>query len=150
MSVPNTAKKNHPYNYKSNRRTSKNYSIMKFYWKMPQGLQPHYQRELEDYQSAFSAGNLPRAWQHLERAHILGQPWAVEHSEVHWLMLRFGFAIKSWKEVRGQILRLVFGGVKSFVGKVPTGNTGGSDVPPLQPMKIPTELNKLLSPFIRH
>ncbi len=120
---------------------------MKFYWKMPCDLQPHYQRELNDFRNAFLAGNLSRAWQHLERAHILGQPWAVEHSEVHWLMLRFGFTIKSWKEIRGQILRLVFGGVKSFVGKVPTGNTGGADVPPLQPMDIPADLKELLLPY---
>lgn len=114
---------------------------------MPQGLTPHYRAEIEKYRTALSAGNLPRAWQHLERAHILGQPWAVEHSEVHWLMLRFGFTIKNWKEIRGQILRLVFGGVKSFVGKVPTGNTGGADVPPLQPMEIPEDLRELLRPF---
>lgn len=120
---------------------------MKFFWKMPQGLTPHYRAEIEKYRTALSAGNLPRAWQHLERAHILGQPWAVEHSEVHWLMLRFGFTIKNWKEIRGQILRLVFGGVKSFVGKVPTGNTGGADVPPLQPMEIPEDLRELLRPF---
>ena len=120
---------------------------MTFFWKMPQGLQPCYQKELSDYRYAFSKGNLHVAWQNLERAHILGQPWAVEHSEVHWLMLRFGFAIKSWKEIRGQLLRLVFGGVKSFVGKVPTGNTGGANVPPLQPMEIPEDLKRMLSPF---
>jgi hypothetical protein len=62
-------------------------------------------------------------------------------------MLRFGFAIKSWKEIRGQILRLVFGGVKSFVGKIPTGNTGGADVPPLQVMEIPPDLREMLVPF---
>lgn len=120
---------------------------MKFFWKMPQGLRPHYKTEFQAYRQAFSAGHLPRAWEHLERAHILGQPWAVEHSEVHWRMLRFGFAIKSWKEIRGQILRLIFGGVKSFVGKVPTGNTGGANVPPLQPMEIPEDLKRMLSPF---
>ena len=120
---------------------------MTFYWRMPAGLHPYYHKELDDYRSAFAKGNLSVAWQHLERAHILGQPWAVEHSEVHWYMLRFGFAIKSWKEIRGQILRLVFGGVKSFVGKVPTGNTGGANVPPLQPMEIPEDLQKMLSPF---
>ena len=120
---------------------------MTFYWTMPQGLRPSYQRELRAYEHAFAEGHLPRAWEHLERAHILGQPWAVEHSEVHWKMLRFGFAIKSWKEVRGQILRLLFGGVKSFVGKIPSGNTGGANVPPLQPMEIPEELRVLLAPY---
>ncbi|MDX1913385.1 MAG: DUF3703 domain-containing protein [Saprospiraceae bacterium] len=52
--------------------------------------------------------------------------------------------IKSPKEVLGQITRLVFGGVKSFVGKVPVGNTGGANVPPLQPMEIPEDLRRIL------
>ena len=120
---------------------------MNVYWRMPAGLQAHYQKELRDYRTAFAKQQLSLAWRHLERAHVLGQPWAVEHSEVHWYMLRFGFAIKSGKEIRGQILRLVFGGVKSFVGKVPTGNTGGANVPPLQPMKIPEDLQAMLAPF---
>ncbi|MDZ7650184.1 MAG: DUF3703 domain-containing protein [Cytophagales bacterium] len=72
------------------------------------------------------------AWQHLERAHILGQPWAVEHTQVHWLMLKFGFRIKDTKEIIGQLPRLLVGGVKSFVGKIPVGNTGGANVPPLR------------------
>lgn len=120
---------------------------MKFYWKMPSGLRPHYNEELGTYRAAFARGELAVAWHHLERAHILGQPWAVEHSEVHWLMLRFGFAIKSWREIRGQLLRLVFGGVKSFVGKVPVGNTGGANVPPLQVMDIPADLQRMLQPY---
>lgn len=107
---------------------------------MPQGLQSHYQSELTEYQRYMQQDNFQMAWHHLERAHILGQSWAVEHSEVHWMMLRFGFRIKSWKEIRGQILRLIFGGVKSFVGKVPVGNTGGANVPPLMVMNLPDDL----------
>jgi hypothetical protein len=121
---------------------------MKVYYRMPAGLRPAYRSELARATAAQARGQLQAAWRHLERAHILGQPWAVEHSEVHWRMLRFGFAIKSWKEVRGQILRLVFGGVKSFVGKVPKGNTGGADVPPLQVMEVPAELREQMRPFV--
>ena len=121
---------------------------MKFYWTMPNGLRERYEEELELYRDTFERGELQPAWRHLERAHILGQPWAVEHTQVHWRMLRFGFAIKSWREIRGQILRLVFGGVKSFVGKVPTGNTGGADVPPLQVMEIPADLQADLLPYV--
>jgi hypothetical protein len=36
-------------------------------------------------------------------------------------MLQFGFKIKSWKEIRGQIIRLVFGGVKSLLARFPQG-----------------------------
>ena len=76
----------------------------------------------------------------MERAHILGQPYPVAHTAVHWKMLKFGIKIKNGKEIIGQIPRLLAGGVKSFVGKIPVGNTGGANVPPLQPMEIPDEL----------
>lgn len=81
----------------------------------------------------------------MERAHILAQRWPREHCAVHWGMLRFGMRIKSTREVLGQLPRLVFGGVKSFVGTVPIGNTGGANVPPLRPMPIPEDLNAVLA-----
>lgn len=122
---------------------------MKTFWKMPAGLRLHYSKELQAARENYLLKNWMLAWQHLERAHILGQPWAVEHTEVHWKMLTFGFAIKDWKEIAGQLPRLLVGGVKSFVGKIPVGNTGGANVPPLQPMEIPADLKKLLEPFTK-
>ncbi|MDI1324413.1 MAG: DUF3703 domain-containing protein [Algoriphagus sp.] len=114
---------------------------------MPQGIKLHYQQEIILYSEKLTIGHLQEAWRHLERAHILGQPYPFEHSEVHFLMLKFGFLIKDWKEVRGQILRLFVGGVKSFVGKVPIGNTGGANVPPLLPMEIPADLKAIIHQF---
>lgn len=112
---------------------------------MPNGLGEHYQKELSEYKTALAAEHLQQAWRHLERAHILGQPYPKEHTFVHWKMLQFGFQIKNWAEIRGQVLRLVFGGVKSFVGKIPVGNTGGANVPPLLPMEIPEDLKQMLN-----
>ena len=103
---------------------------------MPKSLIPYYQSELVAYREKLSNGYLQEAWINLERAHILGQPYPYQHSEVHMLMLQFGFRIKDWKEIRGQILRLGVGGIKSFVGKVQVGNTGGANVRPLQFMEI--------------
>lgn len=120
---------------------------MKVNWNIPTGLQQYYRQELNLYKMAFQAQNLQQAWYHLERAHILGQAFPKEHSYVHWKMLQFGFAIKNWTEIKGQILRLIFGGVKSFVGKIPVGNTGGANVPPLQPMEIPQDLKVVLNKF---
>lgn len=120
---------------------------MKFYWNMPAGLKPHYRMELEGYQTEMGKGDLPLAWRRLERAHILGQPWFVQHTQVHWLMLKFGIRIKNRKEIIGQLPRLLVGGVKSFVGKIPTGNTGGANVPPLKKMSIPQDLENLLRPY---
>jgi hypothetical protein len=121
---------------------------MKVFWKMPAGLRTSYLNELKLYQKYFSANEFQRAWRHLERAHIIGQPWAVEHTEVHWIMLRFGFSIKNWREIFGQIPRLLVGGVKSFVGKIPVGNTGGANVPPLRPMEIPDDLKEVMKTYI--
>ncbi len=61
-------------------------------------------------------------------------------------MLRFGFRVKDFREILGQLPRLVFGGVKSFVGKVPIGNTGGANVPALRSMPLPDDLAIILSP----
>jgi len=120
---------------------------MKVYWIMPDGLKIHYHKELELYKAELEKGNLSLAWRHLERAHILGQPWPREHTHVHWVMLKFGFRIKDTREIVGQIPRLLVGGVKSFVGTIPVGNTGGANVPPLRPMEIPEDLQAILKPY---
>ena len=102
------------------------------------------------YRVEFKKSNLPSAWRHLERAHIIGQPWPGEHTYVHWLMLNFGFRIKNGKEILGQIPRLLVGGVKSFVGKIPVGNTGGANVPLLRTMEIPQDIQELMKPYVKN
>ncbi len=118
---------------------------MKFNTKLPELLKPYYNKELQSYRQEVQKNNLQKAWQHLERAHIIGQSFPYEHSFVHWKMLQFGFKIKNTKEIIGQIPRLLIGGVKSFVGKVPIGNTGGANVPPLKPLPLAPELEQLLA-----
>ena len=107
---------------------------------MPEGLKPHYHKELHDYTVAVGKSQWQQAWRHLERAHVIGQAYPYQHSQVHWLMLKFGIRIKNGKEILGQIPRLLVGGVKSFVGTIPVGNTGGVNVPPLRHMEIPEDL----------
>ena len=107
---------------------------------MPRSLQPIYRKELFLAENAFAEKNYQLSWRHLERAHILGQPYPAEHTAVHWKMLLFGIKIKNTKEIIGQVPRLLVGGVKSFVGKIPVGNTGGANVPPLLSMEIPEGL----------
>ena len=122
---------------------------MKLYVNMPKLLYPYYEYELKKAKAFLNQGHSQQCWYHYERAHIPGQQWPVQHSYVHWQMLKFAFKIKSSKEVFGQILRLVFGGVKSFVGTVPIGNTGGANVPPLQPMEIPEDLQIIIDNALR-
>ena len=112
---------------------------------MPPKLKAHFEVELNQVRKAINTNELSLAWNHLERAHIIGQSYPYAHTKVHWIMLKFGFAIKSSKEIIGQIPMLLVGGVKSFVGVIPVGNTGGANVPPLRPMEIPNDLKKILA-----
>ena len=113
---------------------------MNFYTTIPPKLKVFFDDELENYQFHYKKDNFLEAWNHLERAHILGQKYPFEHSFVHWKMLQFGFKIKNTKEILGQIPRLIFGGIKSFVGKIPVGNPGGVNIPPLKPFPIEKDL----------
>lgn len=121
---------------------------MKINTAMPEGLKPFYRSELKQSVTAFSKGELQRSWHHLERAHILAQPYPVQHTAVHWKMLKFGVRIKNFKEIIGQLPRLLFGGVKSFAGKIPVGNTGGANVPALIPMKVPEDLAQIIRSIV--
>src|SRR5690554_4844311 len=107
---------------------------MKFYTKIPKKL---------EFYDEYMHGDYTRAWNHLERAHIIAQKYPYQHTFVHWKMLQFGFKIKNRKEIFGQIPRLVFGGVKSFVGKIPVGNPGGANVPPLKPFPISEDIQEV-------
>lgn len=116
---------------------------MKFNTALPNKLKHYYQQELNAYKSMFAEEDISAAWNHLERAHVIGQAYPWPHTYVHWKMLQFGISIKSWKEVLGQIPRLLVGGVKSFVGKIPVGNTGGANVPPLKALPIDPEIMEM-------
>ena len=89
---------------------------------------------------AYASGDLAEAFRRLERAHILGQPWAGAHSWTHWMMLRIGWRRRDWREIRGQALRLSAGGLLSMLGWLPVGNTGGANVPAEKPMPLPPDL----------
>ena len=52
--------------------------------------------------------------------------------------------IQDKREIIGQIPRLLLGGIKSFVGEIPFGNTCGANVPLLKSMKIPEELKRII------
>lgn len=118
---------------------------MRLYTTMPKLLKPFYRQELLQAKNEFDQMHYQQSWHHFERAHILAQPYPFEHSAVHWKMLCFGIRIKNTKEIMGQIPRLLVGGVKSFVGKVPEGNTGGANVPALQAMEIPGDLAAIIN-----
>ncbi len=118
---------------------------MKIHTVMPSALKKYFYSELFKSENAFSEGDYHSSWLYLERSHILGQSYPYEHSLVHWKMLLFGIKTKNTKEIIGQIPRLLIGGVKSFVGKIPVGNTGGANVPALQSKNIPEDLLNIIN-----
>lgn len=83
------------------------------------------------------------AFRHLERAHILGQQHIIPHTQSHWWMLKIALKQNKFKDVLGQITRMIASVLFSKIW-VPLGNTGGSNVNPLKPMPIPEDLKKFL------
>lgn len=116
---------------------------MQFNTIMPQKLHTFYQKELQASEKALVNSEYLLAWQCLEKAHVLAQRFPLEHTVVHWKMLCFGIRIKSKAEILGQLPRLLFGGLKSFVGRVPVGNTGGSNVPILQSIPLASDIKAI-------
>ena len=120
---------------------------MKFSRTMPETLRPYYNQELHDYQHCLEQGAVSAAWRHLERAHILGQPYPREHTVAHAKMLAFGVRTKNIREIIGQLPRLLAGGIKSWAGTIPVGNTGGANVSPSKPMPIPAHLKQIIEHY---
>lgn len=103
-------------------------------------IRPAVSRELELAKQAESRSCSGLGFEHLERAHVLGQSSTREHVRVHWAMFIWGLRHKNWREVAGQCIRIVGAATKTAVGLVPHGNTGGSDVRPWQRIAIADDL----------
>jgi len=85
------------------------------------------------------------AWQHLERAHILSQPFAGLHVKVHARMVGRAFRDRKWRELLGQLPRLLLAGPGSLFGRYPLGNRGTTVISMFQPEPLPPDLASLLS-----
>ena len=110
---------------------------------MDQTLRNAYAAELDVARAARIAGNVELAFHHLERAHILGQRDTLKHVETHWLMLRLALSTRSFREVFGQVTRIVAAALFSRIW-VPIGNTGRANVSAIQPMPVPEDLRETL------
>ena len=109
-----------------------------------QRIRPAVDRELSAAQASEREGRLDSSFGHLERAHVLGQASTAQHVRVHGRMLRWALRQRDPREALGQVLRIVGAATKTAFGAVPTGNTGGADVHPFQPMPIPPDLQRVL------
>jgi hypothetical protein len=89
-------------------------------------------------------GAYAQALLHLERAHVLGQRYVLPHLLTHWLMLRAELGRREPVAALGQAVRMVLGVLGNALGRLPIGNTGGSNVSMFRPMPIPPELASLM------
>ena len=110
---------------------------------MTGALRTAYDAELSAAATAAARGEAEVAFRHLERAHVLSQRHTAQHVHVHWLMLRLGASVGSWREVLGQASRIVAAALFSRIW-VPAGNTGRANVSALKPMPVPDDLRSLL------
>lgn len=118
---------------------------MKLNTKMPESIKPFYKKEINKYRCALDANDITKAWYHLERAHVIGQCFPIQHTETHWKMLLLGCRTGNLNEIIGQFVRLVFGAPLSFINKIPVGNVGSSRVSMIKPQPIPKDIQVLLN-----
>jgi hypothetical protein len=100
--------------------------------------------ELSLARSATRGRRWGEAMAHLERAHVIGQRFVVPHVHSHARMLEVELRRRAPLAAWGQLVRIVLGALGSALGRVPTGNTGGSDVNMFLHMPIPDDLKALV------
>ncbi|WP_326769835.1 DUF3703 domain-containing protein [Streptomyces sp. NBC_01591] len=95
--------------------------------------------------AARTAADPADRWRHLERAHILSQPWPWPHTRNHIAMLGLALRQRDRREALGQVIRIIVAAPGSALGRYPEGNTGRADVPLTKPMPLPDDLAAILS-----
>lgn len=111
----------------------------------PAAIRQAWAAERSAARQARADGDAPRERRHLERAHILSQPFALLHVRTHVAMLGFGVRNRDGREIIGQLFRLLVAGPGSAMRRYPLGNTGGANVSAVQPMDIPADLQAILT-----
>ena len=107
-------------------------------------MQNAYVEEVSLARLALRCRNYEMCFVHLERAHVLAQRMTGRHIYVHWLMLVAGWHRRDWREVAGQVPRMLASLLFSRLW-VPRGNTGRAHVSAFKPMPVPDDLRHLFS-----
>jgi Protein of unknown function (DUF3703) len=103
-----------------------------------------YEEEVSLASLALRCRNYDVCFVHLERAHVLAQRMTGRHAYVHWLMLVAGLRSRDYREVAGQVPRMLASVLFSRLW-VPRGNTGRARLGALKPMPVPEDLRHLFS-----
>ncbi|MBX9605542.1 MAG: DUF3703 domain-containing protein [Gammaproteobacteria bacterium] len=106
-------------------------------------------QELARYRDMRQRGDKHGAWSALERAHIISQSTLGAHLRVHGVMLGYAFALRDGREIAGQILRLALAPLGSLTGRIPSGNTGRSNMNAFATLPLPADLAAALDQIDR-
>ncbi|MFJ6986537.1 MULTISPECIES: DUF3703 domain-containing protein [unclassified Streptomyces] len=109
---------------------------------MPAGVRTAYAAEMTAARTAAAPAD---RWHHLERAHILSQPWPWPHTRNHIAMLALALRQRDRREALGQVIRIIIAAPGSALGRYPEGNSGRAHVPLTKPMPLPDDLATLLT-----
>lgn len=93
-------------------------------------IRPHVQAELDAAAAREARGEPISAFTHLERA--------------HWAMFRWALRQNIAGEAFGQAWRILAAMLNTWLGWVPFGNTGGTNVSGFRPMPVPADLQRLI------
>ncbi len=104
-----------------------------------QAIAPYVEQELHLAAQARENNQPLIEFQYLENAHVLGQGSTYHHVKVHVLMLLWGVRQRSFRELWGQLFRIIGAATKTAVGLVPSGNTGGSNISPFATLPLKPE-----------
>lgn len=104
---------------------------------MPAPVRDAYTTEMT---SAAAATEDTERWRHLERAHILSQPYPWPHTRNHLAMFTLALRQHDRREALGQVIRIIVAAPGSALGRYPEGNTGRTRAGLMTPMPIPPDL----------
>jgi len=107
---------------------------------MPPAVHAAYHDEITAGRAAADAGDVTAAWSHLERAHVLAQPFPIAHVGSHLAQLALGWRTRDRTEVVGQLLRIAVAAPASIAGRIPLGNDGRARTPLRATAPVPTDL----------
>jgi Protein of unknown function (DUF3703) len=100
--------------------------------------------ELKMYKEELQKGNRKIAFGHLERIHILSQPFPLRHTIIHVRMLLFAIRFFKPVEILVQFLYSLFSAKFSLLNIFPQGNTGGANAIKKGVMPIPNDLKEFI------
>lgn len=104
---------------------------------------PLLHNEIRLYSEARVKNDHNACFEHLSRAHIISQLSWIHHLYVHFLMYKYACSRKDYKEVKGQVLRMIVTIPGHILKKIPSGNIGWTTIGLTETRPIPHDLVKL-------